>query len=594
MAIVRAAHRRALLAAALLLAVPVAALTHESFRPFTWGIAFQGDRHTETFLLPEREPLFLEYELVVHDDAGVRPNVVVTLNDAPVAVLQPSMAFATERGRVLLPVAPLRAGENRVVMALDPAAGATVDLRARFHNYYGIAPDFPRAAVVANESVAHLVAQRTPAGRAGRFLAVYLACLGLLCLLSRVHPPARRGSVALLAVPSLLPWAAFAYSMATPRYVWLSVSAVAVVTLVPWAMARAGLWMAGRPAAVGQAVAVAAVSLLAVEGALRLFNYARPTFVFYSDSYNRYRGQPGAPHYDTTFNSRGFNDIERQTSRIANVRRVVAIGDSFAVGVVPRRSNYLTLLERTLGADGPLEVVNLGVSGTGPRDYLALLVDEGLAMTPDLVLVGFYIGNDFEVPGRRLSEYSFVVTLGRTLWRLRTARPAAAPSEPSGVTYDDHAPTLPRERFLEIHVDRAGLYDRADTALTDRVTRALGPLRQMRDLSMRAGAGMVVALIPDEIQVDPTLRAQVARALGRAPGDFDPLRPTRAIAEALRQADIPHVDLLPAFLDAAAAAPLYKPQDTHWNIAGNRLAAEVLAPVVRGALARRATPGPSR
>jgi hypothetical protein len=41
------------------------------------------------------------------------------------------------------------------------------------------------------------------------------------------------------------------------------------------------------------------------------------------------------------------------------------------------------------------------------------------------------------------------------------------------------------------------------------------------------------------------------------------------------------VDLLPAFRSAARTTRLYKPRDTHWNIAGNRLAAREIAAAVR-------------
>ena len=44
---------------------------------------------------------------------------------------------------------------------------------------------------------------------------------------------------------------------------------------------------------------------------------------------------------------------------------------------------------------------------------------------------------------------------------------------------------------------------------------------------------------------------------------------------------IPFLDLLPAFVEAGQRTRLYKPRDTHWNLAGNRLAAEVIAPIMR-------------
>lgn len=573
---------------ALLLAIPVAAVTHEAFRPFAVRIAAEGRGHLQTVALPTREPLYLEYELIVRAVGDDRPRVVVTVNGAPAAILQTSAVFATERGRVLLPLEPLRRGDNELRIALDPAATvATFGLRARLHNYFGIAPDFPRAAVVADEAVAHVVAQRTPLARAGRFGVVYLACLALVSGLLWLHPLRRRGGVILAASPLVLPWAAAGYSASTPLHLWVSVPAMAGLVLVPWALVRGAVWLSGRNAAVRQALAVAAVCLVALEGALRLVNAVVPTFVFYSDSYNRYRGQPGGRHFDAVFNSRGFNDVERQVARPPDVRRrVVAVGDSFAVGVVPRRGNYLHLLERALGDDGTVEVLNMGVSGTAPADYLALLVDEGLAMAPDLVLAGFYIGNDFEARERRLHEYSYVATLSRALWRMGGARPAAGQATGTDGAYDDAAPTMPRERFLEIQVERASIYDRDDETLWGRAHRAADALRQMHGLSRRAGADLLVVLIPDEMQVDAALFAEVARARGRRPDAVDAARPTRAIATALDEAGVPYLDLTPAFLEHADQGPFYKPHDTHWNLAGNRLAAEVIAPAVRARLAR--------
>src|SRR5262249_10761680 len=78
--------------------------------------------------------------------------------------------------------------------------------------------------------------------------------------------------------------------------------------------------------------------------------------------------------------------------------RVVALGDSFTQGygveedaAYPRRLE--ALLARLPGRR--VEVVNLGVPGTSPRDYLAHLSDPGLAYHPDLVLVGV-MANDVQ------------------------------------------------------------------------------------------------------------------------------------------------------------------------------------------------------
>jgi hypothetical protein len=90
-----------------------------------------------------------------------------------------------------------------------------------------------------------------------------------------------------------------------------------------------------------------------------------------------------------------------------------------------------------------------------------------------------------------------------------------------------------------------------------------------------------VVLIPDEAQVDDRLRTEVRLASGSAAGDLDFERPNRLLRERMTADGIPVVDLLPAFRGAARTTRLYKPRDTHWNIAGNRLAAREIAAAVR-------------
>jgi hypothetical protein len=55
---------------------------------------------------------------------------------------------------------------------------------------------------------------------------------------------------------------------------------------------------------------------------------------------------------------------------------------------------------------------------------------------------------------------------------------------------------------------------------------------------------------------------------------MDYLQPNRILGERLDALSVPFLDLYPAFSRAAPAEHLYKPRDTHWIIAGNRLAAE--------------------
>ena len=164
---------------------------------------------------------------------------------------------------------------------------------------------------------------------------------------------------------------------------------------------------------VRQTLLVLLITFVLAEIAFRFYNYIHPSFIFYDSSYNRFRGKPNSPDYDFHLNSKGFKDIEFTIQKAEDTYRIVALGDSFAFSVVPYRHAYLTLLEEILNQGGKrTEVINMGIPGNGPKDYLALLESEGLELKPDMVLVSFCIGNDFieEKEERKLYQYSYVAS----------------------------------------------------------------------------------------------------------------------------------------------------------------------------------------
>jgi hypothetical protein len=100
------------------------------------------------------------------------------------------------------------------------------------------------------------------------------------------------------------------------------------------------------------------------------------------------------------------------------------------------------------------------------------------------------------------------------------------------------------------------------------------------DGDVRAGGGrLVVVVIPDQLQIDPAIRAQVI-GLGARTYDFDWLQP--ALLQRLTAAGIATVDLLPAFRAASSTPRLYRRRDTHWSAAGNALAAQHIAAFLAG------------
>ena len=179
----------------------------------------------------------------------------------------------------------------------------------------------------------------------------------------------------------------------------------------------------GLLTALRQTIIIVAITIVLCEIGLRVFNEVYPLPFFYSNSYNRFRIKPHSQMYGFALNSRGFNDVEFKIEKDPGVFRVLGIGDSFAFGMVPYPFNYLTLIEERLNSNGHRsELINMGIPGINPREYLAILLHEGLELKPDMVLLSFFIGNDFTESSKvtRLYKFSYLASLAKYLVDLNT------------------------------------------------------------------------------------------------------------------------------------------------------------------------------
>jgi lysophospholipase L1-like esterase len=99
-------------------------------------------------------------------------------------------------------------------------------------------------------------------------------------------------------------------------------------------------------------------------------------------------------------NSQGFRGPEL-TEKKPGQYRILALGDSITWGdALPEEETWVKLLEGLLSSarkSGPVEVVNGAVGDIGTREEVDILTERGLAVHPDLVLVGFYL-NDSRPP----------------------------------------------------------------------------------------------------------------------------------------------------------------------------------------------------
>jgi lysophospholipase L1-like esterase len=320
------------------------------------------------------------------------------------------------------------------------------------------------------------------------------------------------------------------------------------------------------------------ITLALSEIGLRSYNKLNPNFIFYDNSYNRFRGKPFSDNYGFKLNSKGFKDLEFSIDK-GQKFRIVALGDSIAFGVVPYQYNYLTILEEQLNKNGHnVDVNNLGIPRIGPKEYLSILVNEGLELNPDMVLVSFFAGNDFinagTIFGKRKSfEYLFTAQLVSYIYN-RIAYVGGKYGK--GQNYDDTAPTFTYSKFIDIVKKRVGIYH-SEALFKKYFNAAVSYLRQINTICEENEIELVVVIMPGEVQVDKSLQSEIIRSFANiSPEQWDFSMPNKELANYLREAKIDYIDLYDTFKSGSEDIRLYIPNDTHWNIPGNKLAADTI------------------
>ncbi len=329
------------------------------------------------------------------------------------------------------------------------------------------------------------------------------------------------------------------------------------------------------------------ISYLIVEACIRIFVWIHPVPMLFDSSYNRFRGTPHANIYGYPLNSGGFKDEEFGPKK-DNTFRIVGLGDSFTFGVTPYPQNFLTITEKIINersAGRKTEIYNMGIPSIGPREELTLLTDEALSWNPDLVLINFFVGNDFKESMRSdrakfVEQYSYTATLLYRVYRMltRTSGDFREQYKEGWVTYCDTCRIFSTEGYVELEADRSYIFNTADLYFESHLSDAVFYLDKANKICKSRNISLVVCIFPDELQVNTGLKESVIRKLavsGINP-EWDNSLPNRRLSEELSEMGIAHIDLLPLF-ESKKDSVCYVPQDTHWNIYGNQIAGAYIA-----------------
>jgi hypothetical protein len=336
--------------------------------------------------------------------------------------------------------------------------------------------------------------------------------------------------------------------------------------------------------------------------------FGEPYLPFFHHVYDRelgFRVRPRAGYA----NRLGFNDDDPR-AKGERTFRILCLGDSFN-WMGGRTWNYTVLLRQRLARRyRDVEVLNVGYLAQGPVQHAIVVERYGLDLLPDMVVLGFFVGNDFidAVPGTKhiiVNDVHYWVgpelrhLFGQPLVpdsRLRAVIAQALEVRRAlrAARREGRDGFMSEEAFLQLEHTRLKPWIRA--ARTDPYYRhaegaAWAGLDDMRTLLAARGIPFVVAAFPDEIQVNAALFARVVARFGLATGDIDLELPQWQLEEYTRRHGLPYIDMLPRFRAAGGERALYLKQDSHWNREGNALAADVLAdalgPLLEGRVERR-------
>ena len=113
-------------------------------------------------------------------------------------------------------------------------------------------------------------------------------------------------------------------------------------------------------------------------------------------------------------NSMGLRDREYPVQKPIDTVRILMLGDSLTFGWgAPEEGTTSTALERLLnppGAPARYEVINTGVGNTNTAMQASYLMQRGVALSPDIVVLNYFINDAEETPEKKenwLTNFSY-------------------------------------------------------------------------------------------------------------------------------------------------------------------------------------------
>lgn len=290
-------------------------------------------------------------------------------------------------------------------------------------------------------------------------------------------------------------------------------------------------------------------------------------------------------------NSRGFVDDEIPFKNPSDSPRILVLGDSFTSALqVYRQERFTDVMESNLKSMGhSVDVINTGVDEYGTYQEIAYYLIEGFKYEPDIVVLAFYVGNDFFdncdesrgifmgydkdfwyriEPKKMPAPYSVKRFLNsmHTYWLLVDV--SFVPVVREALSKTGLVKTTTKD-FQELYKPNA----QGKVAMC--INATLDVLTGFSRLLDARNQSLVVFVIPDKKQTHDDKFAEYAAELGLDPEGLDAFRLNMQL-DALSQDGVLVLDMLPV-LNNRTDRDFYFEHDHHWNRRTHELAGLTLS-----------------
>ena len=308
----------------------------------------------------------------------------------------------------------------------------------------------------------------------------------------------------------------------------------------------------------------------------------------------------------TITNKFGFNDNDYPLQKTPGIYRILVVGDSFG-WAGGREGNYTAILERQLENHygyHRIDVINAGYLMTQTAEQLVMLKKYGLQYHPDLVILGFFVGNDFidgnpnrkrivvndlyiDIDKRRehiilgypIVFQSRLLLYVKQKYKIFTELRKAERVKPSGSLSQEERGPLSDGTFLDLERARLEFFN-INSARKGRfqknINYILQSIAEMDGLLKSRNIKFIVAIYPDVFQINKNLLKVIFERFRLRMEDYDLDLAQNILKSFLQSKDISYIDLTDRFRSEGQENDLYVLRDSHWNRLGNQLAANIL------------------